>query len=83
MRLGLVVAGALTGFVGTAASARGAPSCSVAALNARRVPDVSVTDAMSVAAAGTTPSYRDVHGTVVTGEITDPANWRCAAETPE
>jgi feruloyl esterase len=38
----------------------------VEALNALHVPDVSVTDAKPVAAAGTAPAYCDVHGTVVT-----------------
>jgi feruloyl esterase len=63
---GLVAVGALVGLVATGASVRAAPSCSVEALNALHVPDVSVTDATQVAAAGTTPAYCDVHGTVVT-----------------
>ena len=66
MRIGLAVVCAVVGFIGTAASVRAAPSCSVEALNALHVPDVSVTDAKPVAAAGTTPAYCDVQGTVVT-----------------
>lgn len=66
MRLGLVSAGALAGFIGTAASARAAAPCSVEALNAVQVSNVSVTDATPVAAGGTIPAYRDVQGTVVT-----------------
>ncbi len=66
MRIGLAAVGALVGFMGTAASVRAAPSCSVEALSALHVPDVSVTDATPVAAAGTAPAYCDVQGTVVT-----------------
>jgi feruloyl esterase len=66
MRIGLAAVVALVGFAGSAPSVRAAPSCSVEALNALRVPDVSVTDAKPVVAAGTTPAYCDVHGTVVT-----------------
>jgi feruloyl esterase len=66
MRIGLAAIGAVVGIVGTAASVRAAPSCSVEALNALHVPDVSVTEAKSVAAAGTAPAYCDVQGTVVT-----------------
>jgi feruloyl esterase len=66
MRIGLAAVSALVGFVGTVASVRAAPSCTVEALNALHVPDVSVTDSKPVAAAGTAPVYCDVHGTVVT-----------------
>ena len=66
MRIGLAAIGAVVGIVGTAASVRAAPSCSVEALNALHVPDVSVTEAKPVAAAGTAPAYCDVQGTVVT-----------------
>ena len=66
MRIGLAAIGAVVGIVGTAASVRAAPSCSVEALNALHVADVSVTDAKPVAAAGTAPAYCDVQGTVVT-----------------
>ncbi len=66
MRIGLAAIGAVVGIVGTAASVWAAPSCSVEALNALHVPDVSVTEAKSVAAAGTAPAYCDVQGTVVT-----------------
>ena len=66
MRTGLAAFGAIVGIVGTAASVQAAPSCSVEALNALHVPDVSVTDAKPVAAAGTAPAYCDVQGTVVT-----------------
>ncbi len=66
MRTGLAAFGAMVGVVGAAASVQAAPSCSVEALNALHVPDVSVTDAKPVAAAGTAPAYCDVQGTVVT-----------------
>ena len=66
MRIRLAAVGALVGFVGTGALVRAAPSCSVEALNALHVPDVSVTDAKPVAAAGTAPAYCDVQGTVIT-----------------
>ena len=66
MRIRLVAVGALIGFAGAPASVLAAPSCSVEALNALHVPDVSVTDAKPVVAAGTAPAYCDVQGTVVT-----------------
>ena len=66
MRIGLVVIGALVGCAGAPASVVAAPSCSVEALNALRVPDINVTDAKPVAGAGTAPAYCDVLGTVVT-----------------
>ena len=83
-RIGLAAVGALVGFVGTAASAPAAPSCSVEALNALHVPDVSVTDAKPMAAAGTAPAYCDVHGTVVTkGEGVADGLARFAMQLPE
>jgi feruloyl esterase len=66
MRIGLCAIGAVVFIVGTAASAQAAPSCSVEALNALHVPDISVTDAKPVAATATAPAYCDVQGTVVT-----------------
>ena len=66
MRIRLAAVGVLVGFVGTGAPIRAAPSWNVEALNALHVRDVSVTDAKSVAAAGTAPAYCDVQGTVVT-----------------
>lgn len=66
MRICLVAVSALIGFVGSAASVQAAPSCNVEALNALRVPDVSVTEAKPVAASGAIPAYCDVLGTVVT-----------------
>ena len=66
MRIGLAAIGAVVAIVGAAASVRAAPSCSVEALNALHVPDVDVTEAKPVAAAGTAPAYCDVQGTVVT-----------------
>lgn len=62
MRIGL----AAVGVVLSVASAQAAPSCSVEALNALQVPDVTVTEAKTVAAAGTIPAHCDVRGTVVT-----------------
>ena len=66
MRIALAAIGVVAGTLGIAASVRAAPSCSVEALNALHVPDVNVTDAKPVAAAGTVPAYCDVQGTVVT-----------------
>ena len=65
MRIGLAVVGAVI-FVGSAAEGQAAPSCSVEALNALHVSDVSVTEAKAVPAAATIPAYCEVHGTVVT-----------------
>lgn len=54
------------------------------ALNALHVPDVSVTDAKPVAAAGTAPAYCDVHGTVVTkGAGVSEGLARFAMQLPE
>jgi feruloyl esterase len=66
MRTCFVAVSALIGFVGSSASVRAAPPCTVEALNALHVPDVSVADAKPVAAAGTVPAFCDVQGTVVT-----------------
>ncbi len=66
MRIGLAAVSALVGIATTAVSVHAAPSCTVDALNALHVPDVTVTDAKPVAATGTAPAYCDVHGTVVT-----------------
>jgi hypothetical protein len=83
-RIVLVAVGALAGFVGTAVSARAAASCSVEALNVLHVPDVSITDAKPMAAAGTAPAYCDVQGTVVTkgGGVAD-GLARFAMQLPE
>ena len=83
-RIAVVAVGALAGSVGIAASARAAASCSVEALNALHVPDVSVTDAKPMAAAGTAPAYCDVHGTVVTkGEGVADGLARFAMQLPK
>ena len=66
MRIALAAVCAAVGLVGAASSAQAAPACSVEALNALHVPDVSVTEAKPVAAAGTIPAFCDVRGTVVT-----------------
>ncbi len=84
MRIGLAALGALVGFVGTGALVRAAPSCGVAALNALLVPDISVTDAKPMAAAGTAPAYCDVRGTVVTkGDGAADGLARFAMQLPE
>jgi feruloyl esterase len=67
MRIILATVGLLIGFAATAAPVWAAPpSCTVDALNALRVPDVTVTEAKPVAAAATIPAHCDVRGTVVT-----------------
>ena len=84
MRIGLAVVGALVGFAGSVAEGQAAPFCSVAALNALHVPDVSVTDAKPVAAAATAPAYCEVHGTVVTkGAGAADGQARFALQLPE
>src|SRR5579863_6891176 len=84
MHVGLLVVGALAGSIGTAASACAAASCSVEALNALHAPDVSITDAKSMASAGTAPAYCDVQGTVVTkGEGVADGLARFAMQLPE
>ncbi len=55
----LLLAGATT-------SALAAPACTIDALNALKVPDITVTQAAPVVAAGTTPAHCVVHGTVAT-----------------
>ena len=83
MRIGLAVVGALV-LVASAAEGQAAPSCSVEALNALHVPDVSVTDAKPVAATATAPAYCDVHGTVVTkGAGAAEGSARFAMQLPE
>ena len=82
MRIDLATAGALVGFVGSAASVQAAPSFSVEALSALGVPDVSVIDATPVpAAAGTAPAYCDVRGTIVTkgAGVAEGTRARCHA----
>jgi feruloyl esterase len=66
MRISIFAICAAVGVAGVAGTAHSAPACSVAALNALSVPDVDVAEAKPVAAAGTTPAYCDVQGTVVT-----------------
>ncbi len=84
MRIGLAALGALAGFMATGASARAVLSCDVTALNALRVPDVSVTDAKPVAAVGAVPAYCEVHGTVITkGEGVANGLARFAMQLPE
>ena len=83
MRIGLAVVGALV-LVASAAEGQAAPSCSVEALNALHVPDVSVTDAKPVAATATAPVYCEVHGTVVTkGAGAAEGSARFAMQLPE
>jgi feruloyl esterase len=53
-------------FTGAAPAAFAAPACTVDALNALRVANVTVTTAETVAATATAPVLCDVHGTVVT-----------------
>jgi tannase/feruloyl esterase len=65
MRIGLAVVCAVV-LVGGAVEGQAAPACSVEALNALHVPDVSVTEAKPVAAAAAIPAHCDVRGTVVT-----------------
>ncbi len=57
---------AAAGLAGTAGAAQAMPECNVAALSALKAPDVSVTEAKAVPAAGKLPAYCDVQGTVVT-----------------
>ena len=65
-------------------SALAAPACTADALNALHVPDVTVTEAASVAAAGTTPAHCDVRGTVAThGEGAPDGSAKFAMQLPD
>jgi feruloyl esterase len=84
MRRGLLAVSAIVGFVTTAASARAAALCDVVALNALQVPNVGITEAKPVAAAGRKPAYCEVQGTVVTkGEGVDNGIARFAMQLPD
>jgi feruloyl esterase len=68
---------------GTASSAFAAPSCTVEALNALHVPNLTVTEAAPVTATAATPAYCDVKGTVVThGEGAPTGSARFAMQLP-
>jgi feruloyl esterase len=58
--------GAILLLASATTSALASTACAVDALDALRVPDVAVTEAAPVAAAGTTPAHCEVHGTVAT-----------------
>ena len=85
MRTGIAALCAAAGFAAAGASAHAAtPACSVDALTALHVPDVSVTAAKPVAAAGTTPAYCDVQGTVATtGAGVGPGLARFTMQLPD
>ncbi|MDT7950069.1 MAG: tannase/feruloyl esterase family alpha/beta hydrolase [Acetobacteraceae bacterium] len=58
--------GVIAGMVGLSNGAEAATECSLDAIAALHVPDVSVTEAKPVASSGSTPAHCDVQGTVVT-----------------
>ncbi len=66
MRIGIAVILAAAGIVATNSSAQALPACSVEALNALHVPDLTVTDAKTIPSTDKTPSHCDVQGTIVT-----------------
>jgi Tannase and feruloyl esterase len=67
-----------------ASSALAAPSCTVDALNALHVPNLTVTEATAIAAAAAAPAYCDAKGTVVTqGEGAPNGSARFAMQLPD
>ena len=61
-----------------------APACNPDALSALHVPDVAVTEAAPVVAAGTTPAHCNVHGTVAThGEGAPDGSAKFAMQLPD
>jgi hypothetical protein len=69
---------------GTASSALAAPACTVEALNALHVPNVTVTQAAPTAASGTAPAHCAVQGTVTThGEGAPDGSAQVAIQLPE
>lgn len=69
---------------GTASVALAAPACTTEALNALHVPNLSVTQAMPVAATGGTPAYCAVQGTLTThGEGAPDGSARVVIQLPE
>jgi feruloyl esterase len=68
----------------TASSALAAPACTVEALNALHVPNVSVTAATQTAATGNTPAHCSVQGVVTThGEGAPDGSARVVIELPD
>ncbi len=69
---------------GTASSALAAPTCTVEALNALNVTNLTVTEATPVAATATAPAFCDVKGTVITqGEGAPDGAARFAMQLPD
>jgi feruloyl esterase len=87
LSVSIVALGALAGGALIAAPAAAVPqTCTVAALTALGVPNVTIADAVDVPANGSTPEFCDVSGTVITTgegapdglahfEVQLPANW--------
>lgn len=75
--LGALIVGACAAAPASAAM----PNCSIGALNALRIPDMTFTTATDVAASGTNPEYCDTFGSVNIGGQTSgfqvqlPSNW--------
>ncbi len=75
---------AATLLAGVASSALATPACTVEALNALHVPNVSVTQATPVAASGNVPAHCAVQGAVVTrGEGAPDGSARVAIQLPD
>jgi len=71
------------GFLGTALSAHAAPPCSVDDIKSLNVPDMTVTEARTVEAAGAVPAFCELRGTVVTrGASVADGSARFAAQLP-
>jgi feruloyl esterase len=69
---------------GTASAALAAPACTVEALNALHVPNVSVTQATPVAASGAAPAHCAVQATITThGEGAPDGSARVAVQLPD
>jgi feruloyl esterase len=69
---------------GTASSVLASPACTVEALNALHVPNVSVTQATPVAASGVAPAHCEVQATITThGEGAPDGSARVAIQLPD
>jgi len=80
MRLTLAVAG----FTCLAAASQAAPSCTIEALSALQIPDITITQATPMVATATLPAFCDVQGTVVTkGAGQAPGSARFALQLPQ
>lgn len=84
MRTRIALLCATAGLIGAATTAQAAPACTVEALNALHIADLTVTEAAAKPASATSPATCDIQGTVVTtGANTAPGLARFAMQLPE